>query len=472
MARSLNIRRLRLFCVVIAGSVFGSAAEQDSMAPALVSERKESSVPSPDLISLSANRDVPSPTIDEEELAASEGVPSPVMDEDTLYVKTQDEYALLCRDRHHKTRYSKEERSALRNKSKCYIDRNAAIKRRRMRTDNDVHEFCNHSVPNRKLQCVTFGDRVCVPKLCFAGFPCLNQVMLSDTTEEIGEKAFEGCENLNEVKLSSNLVKIGTRAFADCRMLKLGTLPCSVIAIGDGAFDGCSSLTEVTLPVGLRNIGKRAFRGCTSMEKITLPDKVTTIDEEAFVGCESLKEVTLPRVDTIKKNAFAWCEHLERLEQTEYLANIGDYAFYKCKSLQMTVLPYELGSIGVGAFAYCTGLSELKGQEILSRIGVGAFEHTKLEVLDLSDCWSLRFDNFLKRCKRQDQLMRILDNLFWDIDTYCANCSAEGIAPDLERERRNRIGDKCKVFLPKDLGNWEFDAKSGKWKPHAESTNL
>ena len=104
------------------------------------------------------------------------------------------------------------------------------------------------------------------------------------------------------------------RAFLNCTALQEVLLPNDVQVIGENAFYGCASLTAVNLSQVTR-IEQRAFRGCTSLEALTL-DNVAAIGLEAFFGCVSLQTLKLPKCTKFANYIVTGCSSLTRIEVT------------------------------------------------------------------------------------------------------------------------------------------------------------
>ena len=104
------------------------------------------------------------------------------------------------------------------------------------------------------------------------------------------------------------------RTFLNCPALQEVVLPNDVQVIGENAFYGCASLTAVNLSQVTR-IEQRAFRGCTSLEALTL-DNVAAIGLEAFFGCVSLQTLKLPKCTKFANYIVTGCSSLTRIEVT------------------------------------------------------------------------------------------------------------------------------------------------------------
>ena len=96
------------------------------------------------------------------------------------------------------------------------------------------------------------------------GGPNIENVILANSVERIGEYAFSGCTNLNSIKFGLNLEMIE-----------------------EGAFAGCENLSEVIFPKGIESIGLDAFLGC---DAITSVKYAGTADEWAAISIASGNE--------------------------------------------------------------------------------------------------------------------------------------------------------------------------------------
>ena len=123
--------------------------------------------------------------------------------------------------------------------------------------------------------------------------------------KEIADYAFANGKNVvRSVILPNTLELIGTKAFEGLTLLQHIVIPSMVQSIGVGAFDNCVSLKSVKFGVGseLKVIGAMAFYNAISLryssdvedEFFKLPSNLEIIGEYAFYGCELLKGVTIP----------------------------------------------------------------------------------------------------------------------------------------------------------------------------------
>ena len=72
----------------------------------------------------------------------------------------------------------------------------------------------------------------------------LKSIILPNSVEELGEKAFEG-GNFETITLSSKLKTIPAETFKSCRNLTKITIPASITEVGSLAFKGCNKLKSI-----------------------------------------------------------------------------------------------------------------------------------------------------------------------------------------------------------------------------------
>ena len=208
----------------------------------------------------------------------------------------------------------------------------------------------------------------------------------------IGKKAFSGFANLEQVLLPNGIEAIGDLAFARSGITSIDC-PTSLTTIGDKAFLACKSLETAKLREGLRSVGERAFAntalrslripasvdslGSAVCEKSNVrfsgPDATFTLDAANSVysldakGClyrnepdgVHLVEMLDPKAQNyevrlgttaIEGKAFAFHNAIERVTLPEGLAHIGAGAFKVCRKLRRVSIPDSLKSVGADAF--------------------------------------------------------------------------------------------------------------------------
>ena len=138
----------------------------------------------------------------------------------------------------------------------------------------------------------------------------LKRVVLPESLQKIGKKAFYRCTSLCDFSIPQSVTSIDEEAFYDCRSIESVVIPNGVKSVASRAFMGCNSLRNITFPEELEGIGVNAFFGC-GLETLKLPPMLRTIDEGAFSGCSSLKELHIPSsMEGIGSGAFGGCDNL------------------------------------------------------------------------------------------------------------------------------------------------------------------
>ena len=226
----------------------------------------------------------------------------------------------------------------------------------------------------------------------------VQEYILGDEVQSIGNYAFYGCSGLTSFTIPNNVTRIGNKAFEGCPDLKkvivfdivawcginFGDqtanplynahnlysdentkitdlkIPNSVTSIGNYAFSDCSGLTSVTIPNSVTSIGNYAFQGCSGLTSVTIPNSVTSIGDRAFSGCIGLTSVTIGNsVTSIGDQAFNSCRGLTSVTIPNSVTSIGDQAFNSCRGLTSIEIPNSVTSIGDGAFSGCSSLTSV-----------------------------------------------------------------------------------------------------------------
>lgn len=148
----------------------------------------------------------------------------------------------------------------------------------------------------------------------------LKNVVLPETVETIGVRAFCNNYELMNVTLPDSVKKIDSYAFYGCKKLGSVHMPLNLEYIGDCAFYGCESFVgnayiqsevegddgsyadvpALRFPDSLTYIGDNAFTLCSSLVYVYIPDGITEICTGTFTNCHALEYVIIPEtVETI-----------------------------------------------------------------------------------------------------------------------------------------------------------------------------
>ena len=180
----------------------------------------------------------------------------------------------------------------------------------------------------------------------------IRKIILPAGIKEI-KQTFAKLRKLEEIVLPEGLETIGEDTFLDCVSLTTINLPNSLTSIENHAFNGCSSLVNVALPSSVSVIGAYAFANCCSIKEITIPSPVHDISNFAFANCSSLTTVKLSKnITSIGSNAFCGCKSLVDIHLPNSIKTIGDYAFGNCSALERIETPVE-ASIKPSSFGGC-----------------------------------------------------------------------------------------------------------------------
>lgn len=269
---------------------------------------------------------------------------------------------------------------------------------------------------------VTGGKRV--PAKAFAALSKVEQIVLYDTIENIGENAFEGCTALSTLKCSEKIENVGDYAFSGCESL---TKPiASIENIGNYAYAGCKKMGNVTFSEATKTIGDFAFSDCTSMTKVNVPSTIESVGSGAFAGCQAVTDAVIESgVKKLGDAMFSRCISLERVtlpycsntledsknDETPSVANllfayesvdaekeyeiynnnwlkvpkslneitilggkaIPSMAFCNLSEVKKIALPETVEIIGEKAFENCAGLTDLVCSDKLAEISANAF---------------------------------------------------------------------------------------------------
>lgn len=217
-----------------------------------------------------------------------------------------------------------------------------------------------------------------IGKSAFMGCENLKNITIPENVTSIGDGAFGLCKSLTDITIPKNITKIGKNLFKECSGLKSLTIPDGVTDIGESAFYSCSGLTDITIPNSVKNIGMQAFRYCNALTNISIPNSITNIEEGTFYGCKSLTNITIPEgAIRIGNEAFSFCSNLTSITVAESVTNIDMYAFSCCSKLENITIPKGVSSISIGTFYQCTALKEMIIPYTVNIVNEDAFDGCK-----------------------------------------------------------------------------------------------
>lgn len=168
----------------------------------------------------------------------------------------------------------------------------------------------------------------------------------------------------------STVKEISEYAFADTAMLSEIILPETLEVIGFRAFRNCQ-VKNIEIPSGVKEIQEGAFSG-SAIESFNWPEHLEVIKAGMFVGCENLKNIVLPKsLKEIERGALAWTA-IENVDWPENVAVVRYHAFQGCKNLNSIKFPEGVTTVEEWAF-YESGVEEIVFPKSLKNIDDSAF---------------------------------------------------------------------------------------------------
>ena len=128
----------------------------------------------------------------------------------------------------------------------------------------------------------------------FCNCQTLERIWLPDSVASGCGCLCEGARNLRFARLSANLIHPDIALFHCCDSLEEVVLPEGMEGIGENMFTGCISLKLIHLPSTIKYLNGECFAD-SGIEEIDLPECVTRIGDDAFVGCRSLRRLVIPK---------------------------------------------------------------------------------------------------------------------------------------------------------------------------------
>ena len=228
------------------------------------------------------------------------------------------------------------------------------------------------TITNLKVLDLTRTDNTTIPPSCLAKSTIQAGVLPQNLTI-IPENAFNGSAIVS-ILIPNSVESIGNKAFYWCSSLASVSLPMSLTSIGDSAFSGCSAMAcDLILPAKLQTIGQYAFNACSKLTgSLTIPDSVVSLGEYAFSKCSGFTGT---------------------LTFGTGLTEIPDYCFHGCSGFRGNlIIPDQITRIGIESFYKCTGFKGYLtiGSGITS-IEYGAFTYDRYTATNRWDYLSLSF---------------------------------------------------------------------------------
>ncbi len=190
---------------------------------------------------------------------------------------------------------------------------------------------------------------------CFTGVDTMTSVVIPDSVEYIGKRAFSDTI-LKSVKLPENLKVLRKYAFSGCSYLEKISLPDNLTTIESGAVSYCHNLKKLSIPANVKKIEQGAFNGLTGLETIRVSSKnkkydsrescnaiIDTKESELIYACNNT--VVPNSVKVIGSYAFSYCDKFETVELPEGVITIKSSAFEYNHKIKKLIIPSTVNKI-------------------------------------------------------------------------------------------------------------------------------
>jgi len=262
------------------------------------------------------------------------------------------------------------------------------------------------------------GSLKVIPRRAFynssSGGCLVNNLVLSEGIEEIGENAFYGFKSILSLNIPDSVTKLDSGCFCACNILYEVHLGKGVSSIDDTYLDSPSTTTNaihsytvsednpylaakdgilynkdyttlVRVPINYNE--KDEDTGEYVTDTFTLLDSVTTIGKNAFKA-HSTDYVTFKMGDNVKyieEQAFQYTKNL-KIEFSNSLLEIGKCAFQGNTGFDATVvMPDTVTTIADQAFKSCTTIKDFYFGRDMANFGIKMFDGNKSVELHFSE---------------------------------------------------------------------------------------
>lgn len=140
-------------------------------------------------------------------------------------------------------------------------------------------------------------------------------VVIEESVQRIGSKAFKDMPELKEVIIKSPFVEFGSHAFYNCDNLEKIEFPTyGRIELHDGTFGDCDKIERVEIKPSVLILGSNSFSACDNLENVIFPERgEVKIETGALAVCP----VTILRltggIRGINADAFENCNKITKI---------------------------------------------------------------------------------------------------------------------------------------------------------------
>lgn len=205
----------------------------------------------------------------------------------------------------------------------------------------------------------------------------MTDVVIPDSVNEIGERAFYMKGNIKSLHIGKNVQSIGQYAFYDCHGLESITVDsenryfravnnCLIRTSENYIILGCDN--SVIPEMNVNGIDEYAFYNCDGITSVNIPAMVNYIGTNAFGLCSGIESITVNSANSsftgsgnclINNNGTLVLGCKNSVIPTAKVNTIGTYAFYGCTGLTSLNVPENITQINNYSFAYCKNLASM-----------------------------------------------------------------------------------------------------------------
>ena len=219
----------------------------------------------------------------------------------------------------------------------------------------------------------------------FAGRKEIKKVIMPNTIQFVGDRAFASCSNLKSFTWSKNLATVGIDAFSNTAFYnnllqqkdEMYDLPSGLcIYVGEDYFKAGTALVSGELSDSEISHIKTEYG---AQEIVKFSDiKIKQLSNGIFMKNDKIVYVDLPeQQEEVLISTFESCTNLKGFDASHSaLKVIGEKAFYGCSKLKNIVLNESLSEIGVNAFAG-TAITQIPDLSKVQDLGNGVFANCK-----------------------------------------------------------------------------------------------
>lgn len=152
----------------------------------------------------------------------------------------------------------------------------------------------------------------------FAGCTSLERIEFKNDAETLQPSLLKDCTSLRSVIFTGH-VKTIKRTFQGLPNLEQVVLPEGLEELGDNAFADCVSLTDINLPKSLKSVSSSAFKGCSKLN-LTLPSGLQEKAEFQVSNDMLLKAVKCVQSSEEAKDLLYFFDSLNKCKQFKKLS--------------------------------------------------------------------------------------------------------------------------------------------------------